>query len=98
MTRAKSGCLALTNDAGLLTGIFTDGDFRRKAATVDDLLSRPVSEHMTRNPVVIPEDALVVDAARIFQERKIDDLIIVDASNRPVGLIDIQDLPKVKVF
>ena len=52
---------------------------------------------MTRNPKVIAEDALGVDALRLFEAHKIDDLIVVDARGRPVGLIDGQDLPKLKI-
>lgn len=98
MTAAKSGSLALVDAEGRLAGIFTDGDFRRAAAGDATLLSRPVASLMTRRPVTVRAEALLSDAARIFEERRIDDLIVVDAENRPVGLIDIQDLPKVKIF
>lgn len=98
MTRAKSGCLALTDADGRLAGLFTDGDFRRAAAAHPDLLSQPVANHMTRTPVTIRATALVSDASRIFEERKIDDLVVVDEGNRPIGIIDLQDLPKVKII
>jgi arabinose-5-phosphate isomerase len=98
MTRAKSGSIALVGaPSGKLTGILTDGDFRRSALTGPDFLSRPVSEFMTRKPKVIRDDALGVDALRLFELHKIDDLIVVDAARRPVGLIDGQDLPKFKI-
>jgi CBS domain-containing protein len=35
---------------------------------------------------------------RIFEQRKIDDLPVVDAEGRLAGGIDIQDLPKLKVM
>jgi arabinose-5-phosphate isomerase len=53
---------------------------------------------MTREPITLREDALAVDALRIFNERNIDDLIVVDARRRPVGLVDSQDLPKLKLM
>jgi arabinose-5-phosphate isomerase len=37
---------------------------------------------------------LAVEAARILQEKKIDELPVVDKNKRPVGLLDIQDLLK----
>jgi len=52
---------------------------------------------MTRAPKTIAADALGVDALRIFQTHKIDDLIVVDDAGKPIGLIDGQDLPKLKI-
>ncbi|HUR58797.1 MAG TPA: KpsF/GutQ family sugar-phosphate isomerase [Opitutaceae bacterium] len=98
MTKAKSGSIALVaKKTGKLTGILTDGDFRRSAIADRDFLRRPVSTFMTRNPKVIVEDALGVDAVRLFEAHRIDDLIVVNARGKPVGLIDGQDLPKFKI-
>jgi arabinose-5-phosphate isomerase len=98
MTKAKSGSIALVEKkSGRLTGILTDGDFRRSALTGPDFLQKPVSTFMTRSPKVIREDALGVDALRLFEAHKIDDLIVVNARGKPVGLIDGQDLPKLKI-
>lgn len=99
MTKAKSGSIALIDGkSGKLTGILTDGDFRRSALTAGtDFLSRPVAEFMTRTPKVISDNALGVDALRFFQTHKIDDLIVVDKRGRPVGLVDGQDLPALKI-
>ena len=98
MTKAKSGSIALVEKkTGVLTGILTDGDFRRSALTGPGFLQRPVATFMTRRPKVISEDALGVDALRLFEAHKIDDLIVVNARGQPVGLIDGQDLPKLKI-
>ena len=98
MTRAKSGSIALVHPkTGKLTGILTDGDFRRSALSGPDFLQKPVANFMTRNPKVIAENALGVDALRLFESFKIDDLIVVNTQHRPVGLIDGQDLPKLKI-
>lgn len=98
MTRAKSGSIALIDSrTKKLAGILTDGDFRRSALTGPDFLTKPVSEFMTRSPKVIVEDALGVEALRMFTAHKIDDLIVVDRRGRPVGLMDGQDLPKLKI-
>src|SRR3954466_59514 len=98
MTKAKSGSIALVEKkSGRLTGILTDGDFRRSALTGPDFLTKPVATFMTRNPKVISENALGVDALRLFEAHKIDDLIVVNARGKPVGLIDGQDLPKFKI-
>jgi len=97
MTHARSGSLAVVNARGKLAGIFTDGDFRRHMAKDENLLSKPLKKIMTRNPICVRDTALAVEALKIFNERNIDDLIVVNAKNEPVGLVDSQDLPKLKI-
>jgi len=97
MTRAKSGSLSVVNARGKLAGIFTDGDFRRHMAGDENLLSRPLKKVMTRNPICIRDDALATEALKVFNERNIDDLVVVNARREPVGLVDSQDLPKLKI-
>ena len=99
MTKAKSGSIAIVHPKnGKLTGIFTDGDFRRSALTGEGCLTKPVTDFMTTSPKTVGEDALGVDALRLFQEHKIDDLIVVDTKGKPTGLVDGQDLPKLKIL
>jgi arabinose-5-phosphate isomerase len=98
MTRAKSGSLSVVNQRGKLVGVFTDGDFRRHIALDEHLLARPLSKVMTRRPICVREDALAVEAVKVFNERNIDDLIVVNARHEPVGLVDSQDLPKFKLM
>jgi arabinose-5-phosphate isomerase len=98
MTRARSGSLSVVDARGKLTGVFTDGDFRRHMAKNENLLSQPLKDLMTRNPICIRDDALAVEALKIFDERNIDDLIVVNPKRQPVGLIDSQDLPKLKIM
>jgi arabinose-5-phosphate isomerase len=52
---------------------------------------------MTRKPITVGADALAVEALKIFNERNIDDLIVVNAKHEPVGQVDSQDLPKLKI-
>ena len=97
MTRARSGSLAIVDARGKLAGVFTDGDFRRHMASDDHLLVQPLKKVMTHKPICIRDDALAVEALKIFNERNIDDLIVVNAKREPVGLVDSQDLPKLKM-
>jgi arabinose-5-phosphate isomerase len=100
MVAAKSGSVAVVNPRGKLTGVFTDGDFRRQMAREKDeaaAMAWPLASVMTRHPVCIRDEALAVEALKIFNQRNIDDLIVVNARNEPVGLIDLQDLPKLKL-
>src|SRR5437016_1191961 len=98
MTRARSGSVSVVNARGKLAGVFTDGDLRRRIAAEDNVLAQPLAKVMTRNPVAVREDALAVEALKIFNERNIDDLIVVNARKEPVGLVDSQDLPRWKLM
>jgi arabinose-5-phosphate isomerase len=98
MTRAKSGSVSVVNSLGKLVGVFTDGDLRRRMAGDDMVLARPLKKVMTRNPICVKDTALAAEALKIFNERNIDDLIVVNARKEPVGLVDSQDLPKLKLM
>ena len=98
MTRAKCGSVCVLGSTGKLVGVFTDGDLRRQMAKAGDaVLELPLTKVMTAKPTTLGEDALAVEALKIFNARKIDDLIVVNAQRKPVGLIDSQDLPKLKL-
>jgi arabinose-5-phosphate isomerase len=97
MTDPNSGCIALTDSTGKLSGVFTDGDIRRLVLNDSEFLSKPVSTFMTRNPVVIKSGLLAVEALRVFESLKIDDLIVIDENGTPIGVIDGQDLTKVRM-
>jgi arabinose-5-phosphate isomerase len=99
MTKAKAGAVALVDGKGAMTGIFTDGDFRRSALSGEaDFLQKPVARFMTRSPRSISAEVLAVEALKLFQQFKISDLVALDAQGKPVGYIDVQDLPKLKIL
>ena len=98
MTRAKSGSVSVVNRKGALVGVFTDGDLRRQMTSGNHVLDQPLKKVMTPNPICVRDDALAGEALKIFNERNIDDLIVVNSKKQPVGLIDSQDLPKVKLM
>ena len=98
MTRAKSGTISVVDKKGRVAGVFTDGDFRRLIARGTEVLASRLATVMTPNPITIRQEALAVEALKIFQQRQIDDLIVVDNSRRPVGIVDSQDLPKFKIM
>ena len=98
MTRAKCGSVSVVNGRGKLVGVFTDGDFRRLMAHDGQILDQSLGKVMTPRPISLKEDALAVEALRIFNQRNIDDLIVINAKREPVGLVDSQDLPKLKLM
>jgi arabinose-5-phosphate isomerase len=98
MTRTHGGSAVVTGEDGTLLGIFTDGDFRRKADEDMKILSRKVGEVMTADPASICQDALAIEVLKMVEERKIDDIVVVDSQNKAVGIVDIQDLPGLKLM
>ena len=92
ITKARCGSACILNSQGKFVGIFTDGDLRRHLKADTKLLSRKVSEVMTKNPTTISKDRLAVEAFEILQQKKIDELPVVDAKGKLMGLLDIQDL------
>ena len=92
ITEARAGAISCVDAEGRLTGIFTDGDLRRHLALEPNVEAATLRNVMTRSPITIAPDRLAAEAAQILRERRIDELPVVDASGRPVGMIDIQDL------
>jgi arabinose-5-phosphate isomerase len=93
------GAVLLHDDAGRLSGIFTDGDLRR--LITNDPASAPskvLRTVMHRDPKRIPADALASDAMAIMRPLRIDELPVVDPDDKPLGLIDIQDLVVLKML
>ena len=81
-----------------LIGIFTDGDLRRLISQHGRPLAQPIRKAMTPAPIAIRDTALAVEALKIFEDHLINDLPVVDAGRRLVGMVDLQDLPKFKIL
>ena len=94
----RAGAILLVDPAGVLTGIFTDGDLRRLINRDGArALETTISNIMTPRPEHLDEDALVRDAVRLIRERRIDEIPVLDHGGRPLGLVDVQDLIAMKV-
>lgn len=97
MNRARAGACVILDPDGGLAGIFTHGDFAR-SFRIDPLLgNKPVASLMTRKPITVRSDALAVEVLRTIGKNRIDDIVVLDAAGRPVGLIDTQDLARLKI-
>jgi len=94
ITAARAGAAAVVDKRGRLLGIFTDGDLRRHIEDDKGLLDKKVKGVMTKHPTVINSKKLAYEALRLLREKKIDELPVVDDQNRPVGMLDVQDLLK----
>jgi arabinose-5-phosphate isomerase len=98
ITESRAGAASVVNKSGKLIGIFTDGDLRRHLRNGTDISKKKVGDIMTAKPVTIRHDRLAVEALGILNKKNIDEIPVVDKSNRPVGMIDIQDLLKAGLF
>ncbi len=97
MNRVRAGACLILSRSGSLAGIFTHGDFAR-GFRIDPLLGgKPVASLMTRNPITVRSDALAVEVLRTLGRNRIDDIVVLDTDGKPVGLIDTQDLARLKI-
>lgn len=94
----RHGAVMVTDAEGHLTGIVTDADLRRLVTKEGAAaFQRSVGEVMTADCKRIRADALAAEATALFHKYRIDELPVVDADDRPVGLIDVQDIVTIKV-
>ena len=94
----RAGAAVVQGPDGRLAGIFTHGDFVRHFQKDPGLGDQPVERYMTRSPVVIAGDRLAVDVLNLLKQHRIDDLVVVDEVGAPVGLVDVQDLTRVRLL
>lgn len=91
-TPGRPGAANVVDAAGQLVGIFTDGDLRRLAERKRLQLKTKVRDVMARRPRCIGQDELVLAAAALMREARVDQLPVVDSGGRAVGLLDVQDI------
>ena len=94
----RHGAVMVVDEKGKLTGIITDADLRRLLAKKgSDAFELKVDNIMTADCKRIRIDALAAEATAIFHKYRIDELPVVDAEDKPLGLIDVQDILTIKV-
>ena len=112
MTASHGGSAIVVDQTGKLKGIFTDGDFRRVMAKgggavpapregetpSPQILATPVAKVMTKTPAFVYVDDYAADILKIFERKRIDDLPVCNRKGKVVGIVDLQDLPKMKVL
>lgn len=98
MSKARCGAAIIVDENDSLIGIFTDGDFRRSAEKDLSILSQPIEVAMTRNPTYVDAEELAVSVLKKVEEKHINSVVVVDADKKVCGLIDVQDLPGLKLM
>ena len=98
MTKYRAGAAVVVNEDETLAGIFTHGDFARHFPGNPGIGSLPVGDFMTRNPITITGDRLAAEVLQVLEHHRIDDLVVLDEKRRPVGIVDSQDLTRLKIL
>lgn len=97
-TPGRPGATSVVGTQGQLVGFFTDGDLRRliERGLADPRTVR-VDEVMTKNPRRISTETFALEALGLMHQFRVDQLPVVDATDRLVGLLDVQDLLDLKI-
>ena len=98
MTSVRAGAAVVADGDGRLIGIFTHGDFVRNFQSDPKVGERLVADLMTLNPVTVHQDKLAVEVLNLLESHRIDDLVVVDDDEKPVGIVDSQDLTRLKLL
>ena len=88
MTKSRLG-LAIVSHGGKLIGIITDGDLRRLLLNDQGINQIKAKQVMSKNPLTINKNTLMVDAKKKMQESKVQALVVLDVNNKVEGVIQI---------
>jgi arabinose-5-phosphate isomerase len=94
----RHGAVMVVDKQGKLAGIITDGDLRRAVTHFGkEVFNKRAGEIMTAGCKRVREDTLAAEAMATLHKYRIDELPVVDTQNRPIGLIDVQDIVAIKI-
>ncbi len=97
-TPGRPGATNVVDRQGRLVGIFTDGDLRRLVEQGRTNFDMPIREVMGKRPRCVGPEVLVLEATKLMREFRVDQLPVVDAEGKAVGLLDVQDLLAARYF
>lgn len=97
ISRKRMGMTAVLDASGRIAGIFTDGDLRRTVEKVANLKTERVADVMSATPRLVHAEALAVEAVKLMERHKINQLLVVDDTGGLVGALDMHDLFRAKV-
>jgi arabinose-5-phosphate isomerase len=92
MTAGRLGLAVVIDQHDNLHGLFTDGDLRRALSRGGASMNDAVKNYMTRNPITISADAMLIEAEETMHQKKIRCLIVTEEKGRlPIGIVEIFD-------
>lgn len=88
VSRGRLGlCVAVSNEK--ICGLVTDGDIRRAMEKSQDVFfKRTVADIMSVHPKCVGPETKITEIERIFQQFKIHSVLVVDADNHLLGIVD----------
>ena len=92
------GMTCVTDGAGILTGIITDGDLRRHLVMPEGLTTRTARDLMTPTPHTISESSLAAQALHLMEKRRVTSLVVVDDQRQVLGVLHLHDLWRTELF
>jgi arabinose-5-phosphate isomerase len=98
ITEKGMAMTAVVDNRQHVLGVFTDGDLRRLIEHVQDFTQLTIADVMHSNPRTIGPDQLAVDAVRLMEEFRINQLLVADADGKLLGALHIHDLTRAKVI
>ena len=98
MTRGRIGMTAVVDPAGLVKGVFTDGDLRRTIEKGTELGGLLVDDVMTRSPRTVRRETLAAEAVHVMETHKVNQVLVIDERGALVGALNMHDLFRAKVI
>tara|TARA_Y100000766_G_scaffold79902_1_gene67953 strand:- start:3217 stop:4188 length:972 start_codon:yes stop_codon:yes gene_type:complete len=98
MTDFRSGAVVVIGTKSELLGILTQGDFVRSIQKNPNILDEKVANFMTKDPITIREDRLAAEVIQVIGANRIDDLVVTDEQGNAIGLVDSQDLSRMRLI
>lgn len=92
LDRKRLGVVLVTNRYHHLVGILTDGDLRRLIRRFRALPNTNIEEVMTKNPKIIEENSLAVEALELMEKHQITVLPVVNCDEKLVGILHLHDI------
>ena len=98
MSAKRVGACIIIDENGKLIGLFTHGDFSRAFQHNQNIGKTTLECHMSKNPLSIKGNMLAVEAAKIVEINRVDEIVVIDEKENPIGLIDSQDFSRHKLI
>ena len=98
ITKKGMAMTAVVDFNNVVLGVFTDGDLRRMLERQHDFTNVSIADVMHPNPRMISPDKLAVEAVKLMETYRINQLLVADPDGKLVGALHIHDLTRAKVI
>jgi len=98
ISRKGMAMTAVVDANNTVLGVFTDGDLRRLIERLHDFTDISIADVMHKNPRMIGPDRMAVEAVKLMETYRINQLLVTDEGGTLVGALHIHDLTRAKVI